>query len=925
MELPFVGRSIKHLQLVTTFHTARQQQPQVVIIEGEAGIGKTRLATEFLAWATVQGADVLQGRTFEAGGRLPYQPLIEALGRRMEQENAPEDLLSDVWLTELSRLLPELRDRYPDLSLPAENEARTHLLEAVARLIQVLAKRQRPVVIFIDDIQWADVASLDMLHYCSRAWAEAGSPILLLLAIRSDAIAAASSLPERLANLERDISSHHLSLGSLTLDDTRHLARSLVGREDAAALALAQRFGDWLFAETEGQPFFISETIKELVNQGVLQSHLNQAGLWEIELAALETWLAAGSSITPRGVRQLITTRLNRLTPAALGLLTAAAVLGRPCSYTRLGQVADLDEVTGLSGIDELLNAYLLIETDNTDRPYTFAHDKIREVVYEEARAARRRIFHRRAFEVLETASAPPAELAYHALGAHLAEPAFRYSQAAGDQALSLFAVPDAITYYEQTRTLITHHHLPIADNLFLNLGRAYELAGNLKQAEAIYQELWQLAQTSSQPDLTCTVLNRLATVAVHSFDFETAIDYLQWAKGWAEESNNKPGLTETEWSLAQLYHHRFDFPRSLVHSQRTLELARELGDEALMAGSLNALAYAQMFLGQVSAGEATMIEARAMYAALGNKALEADCLTATAATQIWQGRIRAGIETARAAEVICAEIDNPWGHIYSRVWLATGLLDSGEYEAALAVAQAGQSQAKAYNLPPMSLFIALVLGKIYRALGQLAAAYETHQEVLALNEQVKSDPHVALIQAELCADAALAGNWAEAVTYARQALAYRKYDILPLVISPRWLETEALLRNGDVELARADSQHWGELVGHLPRFRLPHLHSLAVLAQGEGNGEQAIVYLQEANILAEKIGLLDEQWQILATLAKLYQLRDEEQRAREAFERAIEIVQVLAAKIDDESLRAVFLSRATGLCHQVIADRLSD
>jgi tetratricopeptide (TPR) repeat protein len=183
----------------------------------------------------------------------------------------------------------------------------------------------------------------------------------------------------------------------------------------------------------------------------------------------------------------------------------------------------------------------------------------------------------------------------------------------------------------------------------------------------------------------------------------------------------------------------------------------------------------------------------------------------------------------------------------------------------------------------------------------------------------------VALIQAELCADAALAGNWAEAVTYARQALAYRKYDILPLVISPRWLETEALLRNGDVELARADSQHWGELVGHLPRFRLPHLHSLAVLAQGEGNGEQAIVYLQEANILAEKIGLLDEQWQILATLAKLYQLRDEEQRAREAFERAIEIVQVLAAKIDDESLRAVFLSRATGLCHQVIADRLSD
>jgi tetratricopeptide (TPR) repeat protein len=616
---------------------------------------------------------------------------------------------------------------------------------------------------------------------------------------------------------------------------------------------------------------------------------------------------------------------MRRLTPAALGLLTAAAVFGRSCSYTRLGQVADVTEGTGLFGIDELLNAYLLIETDNADRPYALAHDKIREVVYEEAGAARRRIFHRRAFEVLEAASAPPAELAYHALGAHLIEPAFRYSQAAGDKALTLFAVQDAITYYEQARTLITHHHLPIVSNLLLNLGRAYELAGDLKQAEAIYQELWQLAQTSSQPDLTCTVLNRLATVAVHAFDFEKAIDYLQRAKDRAEESNNKRGLTETEWNLAQLYHHRFDFQRSLVHSQRTLELARELGDEALIAGSLNALAYAQMFLGQVSAGEATMIEARAIYTALGNKALEADCLTATAAAQIWQGRIREGIETARAAEAICAEMDNPWGHIYSRVWLATGLLDSGEYEAALAVAQAGQHQAKAHNLPPMSIFIALVLGKIYRALGQLVAAYETHQEALALNEQVRSDPHVALIQAEMCADAALAGNWAEAITFARQALAYRKYDVLPLVISPRWLETKALLRGGEVELVREDSQHWGKLVEHLPRFRLPHLLSLAVLAQGEGDTKQAIAYLQEANTLAEKIGLLGEQWQILAMLANLYQLRDEEQRAREAFERAMEIVQVLAAKIDNKSLHAAFLSRATGHSHQVIADSFRD
>src|SRR5947209_19644891 len=109
----------------------------------EAGIGKTRLATEFLAWATIEGADVLQGQAFETGGHLPYQPVIEALRPRIERENAPDDLLTDVWLAELSRLLPELRDRYPDLPTPLGDRflARSRLFEALARLGQALAAR----------------------------------------------------------------------------------------------------------------------------------------------------------------------------------------------------------------------------------------------------------------------------------------------------------------------------------------------------------------------------------------------------------------------------------------------------------------------------------------------------------------------------------------------------------------------------------------------------------------------------------------------------------------------------------------------------------------------------------------------------------------------------------------------------------------
>ena len=265
----FVGRAAEHHQLVTAYYTARQGQPQLVILAGEAGIGKTRLATEFLGWAATQEADLLQGRAFESGGRLPYQPIAQALRSRLEQENAPEDLLSDVWLVELSRLLPELRDRYPDLPVPSREEGtrRTRLFEAVARLTQALAQR-RPLVFFIDDLHWTDEASLDLLHYSLASWLEAQTPVLVLLTLRQENLGVSPELQLWLANLTRQLTVTRLNLAALSLTETRQLITSLVApAENSTAL---QEFEQWLFAETGGQPFYLTETLKLLMDQRLL-------------------------------------------------------------------------------------------------------------------------------------------------------------------------------------------------------------------------------------------------------------------------------------------------------------------------------------------------------------------------------------------------------------------------------------------------------------------------------------------------------------------------------------------------------------------------------------------------------------------------------------------------------------------------------
>src|SRR6202011_4162452 len=421
---PLLGRATELSTLIRVYHAAQRGQTQVVLLEGEVGIGKTRLATEFLAWAEIDGADVLQGQAFETGGQLPYRPVIEALRPRIERENAPDDLLSDLWLAELARLLPELRDRYPDLPSPTGDKsvARNRLFEGVARLGQALAART-PLVLFIDDVQWADAASLDVLHYLARRFAESKTPALLLLTLRIGEREKSPELAEWRTGMERAVPLTRLQLGPLASEDIVRLLQTFAeaGGKDGRSAANLERFGQWLFGETEGQPFYVIETLKVLLERGALASRPNEDGGWTIDFTAAMEHEAVVRGFFPPSVREVIVARLERLSPNALALLMAGAVLDQGITFEHLCQVADFAEQDGLPALDEVLHSHLLLESEHrggpmTDGRYAFAHAKIRAVVYAEAGEARRSIYHRRALEALQAAEAPPAELAYHAL-----------------------------------------------------------------------------------------------------------------------------------------------------------------------------------------------------------------------------------------------------------------------------------------------------------------------------------------------------------------------------------------------------------------------------------------------------------------------------------------------------------------------------
>jgi DNA-binding SARP family transcriptional activator len=904
---PLVGRTREYGLLLKHSYLARQGQAQVVLLEGEVGIGKTRLATEFLDWAATQEMDVLRGQAFENNRRLSYQPLIEALRPRIEQENAPEDLLHDVWLAELARLLPELHERYPDLTrvIADASVARNHLFEAVTRLLSALAART-PLLLFLDDIHWADTATLDLLHYLARRFTAQATPIMLLLCLRTEARQTTSGLAEWRANLERVAPLTRVQLGPLSAQDTVNLLQILAGRNQEgevnksrasslvtqASTDILERVGQRLFTETGGQPFYLIETLKLLLAHGLFPPSSSEDHTRTSDVVAAMAKELGTPRLFPPSVRELVSIQLDRLRPGAFAILVAGAVLEQDATFERLCLVADLSEQEGLIALDEVLRSLLVQEPKRSSGlpgdGYSFTHPMIRDVVSVEAGETRSRIFHRRAFNLLQETAIPVAKLAHHALAASLLGPAFRLSVAAGDEARSVFALHVAIEHYEQAWQVLAKqsidHVMQVkitasdVHHLYVMLEQAYELTRAEEQARPLYTAL----------------LNYLFQMATH--DDETI------------------GQVKIPWYQAMLDLSIADLETAITHGEHALVVARNSGQADLIVQSLNALTSVKMGRGRWEEYEQLVRETHACYVAQGDRAMEADALCLLAHAQMHQGQLHLGITHARRALTINQDMRNVWGQVNALYDLASGLLDSGAYTEALDMALLAVASARDLNTDSSRANILLLraliqLGGVYRAMLAGAAAREIDLEALVLDEAIASPSYAAIVASVLCADCVLVEAWDDAQRYARQAVTVAGEQRLVYTGIPHWCVTAALLHGGEATTAQEHLVRLNTYNGSGQRDRVQYLRASAELAQWEGHQEQARSHLEEAHVLAEKIGLAEERWRIRVALGDLDLSQGEQLLAGQAYAQAVSVIQELAEKIEEKELRTQFLT----------------
>ncbi len=411
-----------------------RESGRVVLLTGDPGIGKTRLVAEIAKRAHEAGAFVLAGRSPEEA-LVPYQPFVEALRHYFLSVSARE-LRSSArdYGSELIRLVPELRRRAPELPAPIDSEPETEryrLFEAVAGLLTEISATA-PVLLVLDDLQWADRPTLLLLRHIARV---PGHGRVLVLGAYRTTEAHSAGFTAALAELRRERLITQIELLGLTEAETAELVELRSGVTPSASFSHA------LYDETEGNPFFVEEIVRHLAEAGVQPDHAGARVLRHFGL--------------PEGVKDVIARRLARLDTQETEWLRVAAVIGRDFDAELLERVVSLDEDGFLNALDAAIEAGLVVDSPAHPGRYSFSHALIRETLYDGMSAPRRARIHRRVGEALEPEG---AERSLNALALHFtraanaddAGKAIEYAMRAGEQATGMLAHEEAAEHYSR-------------------------------------------------------------------------------------------------------------------------------------------------------------------------------------------------------------------------------------------------------------------------------------------------------------------------------------------------------------------------------------------------------------------------------------------------------------------------------------------
>jgi class 3 adenylate cyclase/tetratricopeptide (TPR) repeat protein len=723
----FVGRDGELERLGQLWKEAAAGQLRMALLAGEPGVGKTRLSAELARTVHEEGATVLAGRCDEDLG-VPYQPFVESLRHFVDHASPLAERLGR-YAGELARLVPEVTQRVPGLPAPLRSDPemeRYRLFDAVANWLTA-ASSDEPVLLVLDDIQWAAKPTLLLLRHIVRA---GGGRVLLLCTYRDTELTHDHPLVELVADLRRQGGVERLSLTGLDDLGVAAFVEQMSGQTlDDAGRALARA----VYEETEGNPFFVLEVLRHLVETGAVERH---EGFWTPRLPIDQLGI-------PEGVRDVVGRRLARLSDEANQTLRIASVIGPEFELSVVQAAGDLSEDTLLAAVEEAATARVVTEVSATR--YRFAHALIRATLYESLSGARQVTLHRKTAEAIESIHQAALDNYVPALAHHWAKAsapvtdparAVEYARMAGDRALAQLANDEASDYYASGLDLLEAAGVQPDDprrlELLIGRGVAQRRAGDPGYRESLVNAA-RLARKLGDTDALAraALANTLGSIWTGVLHVDAdRVENLEAALE-AVGGNDLAARARLLATLGLELAWEPDARRRLALSEEALRIARALGDSATLAHVLLARDYTITAPENVNERFTATTELLALAETLGDPVIASNALGLRFKAAMELADVAEAERTLAANRQRVTDLGQPmltWATLHHH---ATLRILHAEPDAEAAIAASYEFGLGSARRPDMALFRMLQLYQVFVDQGRLTELAESFREVV--------------------------------------------------------------------------------------------------------------------------------------------------------------------------------------------------
>jgi tetratricopeptide (TPR) repeat protein len=901
-----VGRERELAEFDAYWKRAVAGEGRVVLISGEPGIGKTRLTRECLDRTRVARFPVLQGECYAEGG-ASFAPIAQVLRQAVEEEYIDVETIPQHVIADLISLAPELAYRFPEVppnpTLQPEAE-KQRLFESFFSFCELLWKNSA-LVMFIDDIHWADGGTLSLLRHLARRARR--RPLLIALTYREVELDESLPLQEFLHDLNRERLTVRIKLGRLSREHTRAMLAAMFDED------VTDEFLEGIFFETEGNPFFIEEVCKALIDQGSLSF---KDGRWDRpSMQDLQI---------PQSVRVAIQSRLGKLPEQAQKALQIGAVIGNEFEYELLLEASDLDEGVLIEALERAQRGQLIREVRSNGKVnFAFMHALIPTTLRESAGGLRRRQYHTRVAQVLEAKRPNDYEqIAHHHELAGHPNRSRTYYLKAGERAWNAYAPQDALRSFQRALDRWPEEDTHGRARLFQKCADCLLALGKFEDTWQTLERARELFDRAGDHIAQGNVLRILARTAWLTGARAESLEYAHQSLQILEQEGESEELADIYESIGRLHMLASEYGKAIEWCQRALKLADAQGVLDVRIEALNTMGTAQTQMGLEEKGIANLRQA--LQTSLDNGFIGEAQRSYHNLSEILMvvGRNDEAREVLEGYLNHAVQIHDPNAEPVALI--RTTLLDwiTGQWREALS------HFVKLEELPEgiwkvWGFGIQAQINNDLERYKQAASLLEAVKEpALKSNEVQTTVPFLAeraRSQIGLSRHDQALSSITQYLTFIDETPFFESGSLGPVLFACRWLAAQAhdLVDESAARclerltLAREQLQN--------PRAQAAHAEASGVVARMEGRHEDAITHLKQAVQVWRDLGYPYDQLRAMRDLQRVLLAEEDRASLDELRNQAVDIIEALADQLDEPELHQAWMS--TSLVRELTED----